>query len=328
MIAQPDTMPALAPLIISASRATDIPAFHGAWFMARLRAGFCRWRNPFNHCQQRRISFERTRLFVFWSKNPAPFQPHFAEISATGRQFYVQYTLNDYEKEGLEPHLPALHRRLDDFRRLAEHIGPQRVIWRVDPLIVGGGLTLECLLDRLDRLGRVLSPWTEKLVFSFVDMYRRTAVGLHRLNPAYRAPTEAEMRQLAAGIAHLNNGWPHRLALATCAEALDLRDMGIHKNACIDADLIRRLCPQDALIQQELAPCRQASLLPGMVPAPAPRRDSGQRQACGCFPSKDIGAYGTCPHGCVYCYANPSPSVVRQAMQRCRHHPETREFLD
>ena len=219
-----------SPLVISASRATDIPAFHGEWFMARLQAGFCRRRNPFNSRQECLISFARTRVFVFWSKHPAPFLPHLAEIAATGRQFYFQYTLNAYEAEGLEPGLPSLCRRLETFKRLADTIGPQRVIWRCDPLIVGGGLSTDTLLERVDRLGRELSPYTEKLVFSFVDMYRKTTAALHRLDPAYRAPTVDEMRELARGIATLNAGWPHRLELATCAEGIDLSALGIHKN--------------------------------------------------------------------------------------------------
>ena len=141
--------------------------------MARLRAGFCRKRNPFNSRQESLISFARTRVFVFWSKHPGPFLPHLAEIAATGRQFYFQYTLNAYEAEGLEPGLPSLCRRLETFKRLADTIGPQRVIWRCDPLIVGGRLGTDALLERIDRLGRELSPYTEKLVFSFVTCTAR-----------------------------------------------------------------------------------------------------------------------------------------------------------
>lgn len=296
--------------------------------MARLRAGFCRRRNPFNSRQESLISFARTRVFVFWSKHPAPFLPHLAEIAATGRQFYFQYTLNAYEAEGLEPGLPSLYRRLETFKRLADAIGPQRVIWRYDPLIVGGRLSTDVLLERLDRLGRELSPYTEKLVFSFVDMYRKTAAALHRLDPAYRALTADEMRELARGIADLNAGWPHRLELATCAEGIDLNALGIHKNKCIDDVLIRSLCPQDALVQAELAPRRQLSLLPGMATAANAPKDTGQRTACGCIPSKDIGAYDSCPHSCVYCYANRSEQAVRANLQRCRQQqPEMRESL-
>lgn len=322
-----DHQPPHSPLVISASRATDIPAFHGDWFMARLRAGFCRRRNPFNSRQESVISFARTRVFVFWSKHPAPFVPHLAEIAATGRQFYFQHTLNDYEAEGLEPGLPSLRHRLDGFKRLADALGPQRVVWRCDPLILGGGLSVERLLERLDRLGRELAPYTEKLVFSFVDMYRKTAAALRRLDPGYRAPTADEMRALARGITALNQGWPHRLELATCAEGLDLSALGIRKNRCIDAALIRRLCPQDELVQAGLAPRRQLSLLPGLAAAPSVPRDRGQRPDCGCMPSKDIGAYDTCPHFCVYCYANRSEQAVRANLQRCRQHPGEREGL-
>ena len=55
---------------------------------------------------------------------------------------------------------------------------------------------------------------------------------------------------------------------------------------------------------------------------------SGQRTACGCIPSKDIGAYDSCPHFCVYCYANRSEQAVRANLLRCRQQqPEARESL-
>lgn len=123
-------LPLHSPLVISASRATDIPAFHGEWFMARLRAGFCRRRNPFNSRQESLISFARTRVFVFWSKHPAPFLPHLAEIAATGRQFYFQYTLNAYEAEGLGPACPpcaAVWRRSSGWRTASARSGSSGV---------------------------------------------------------------------------------------------------------------------------------------------------------------------------------------------------------
>ncbi len=314
------------PLVISASRATDIPAFHGKWFMGRLRAGFCRRRNPCNSRQESLISFAKTRVFVFWTKHPAAFLPCLPEIEASGRQFYFQYTLNDYVAERLEPRLPSLSHRLDTFRRLSDIVGPQRVIWRYDPLILGPQLSVNTLLERVDCLGRLLSPYTEKLVFSFVDMYRKTRHALRRLDPDLRAPSEAEMSALARGLAGLNASWSHRLTLAACAEELDMRPLGIVKNSCIDAALITRLCPCDAAIQKFLTPRpRQSALVPTKDAAGA--RDKGQRMACGCIPSRDIGAYDTCPHGCVYCYANQSEKKVLDNMTLCRRSPEERESL-
>ena len=324
-------LPAVSPLIVSASRATDLPAFHADWFMERLRAGYCLRRNPCNSRQVSAIALDTARVFVFWSKNPRPLLPHLREIAGRGHAFYFQFTLNDYAAEGLEPHVPPLAERIDTFCRLADSIGPERVVWRFDPLILGGGLSVPRLLDRIDALGRRLAPYTEKLVFSFLDMYRKTVNALRRHDPSLRAPTPDEQRELAAGLRQLADGWPRRLQPASCAETIDLRALGIAHNACVDGELIRRLCPRDAEVQRLCGPPSapvQGSLLPltgtNAPQGASPPRDGSQRTACRCLPSRDIGAYSTCLHGCLYCYANDSPAVVRA---RLAHLAPGRELL-
>jgi hypothetical protein len=42
------TVEGIAPVIISASRATDISDFYPDWFMHRLRAGYVRWISRIN----------------------------------------------------------------------------------------------------------------------------------------------------------------------------------------------------------------------------------------------------------------------------------------
>lgn len=323
--------PTVSPLVVSASRATDIPAFHADWFMERLRAGYCLRRNPCNSRQVSAIALDTARVFVFWSKDPRPFLPHLREIAGRGHAFYFQFTLNDYAAEGLEPHVPPLAQRLDTFCRLADSVGPERVVWRFDPLILGGGLSVPRLLDRIDALGRRLASYTEKLVFSFLDMYRKTANALRRHDPSLRAPTPDEQRELAAGLRQLADGWPRRLQPASCAETIDLRALGIAHNACVDGELVRRLCPRDAEVQRLCGPPPapvQCSLLPltgaSTTQDATTPRDSSQRTACRCLPSRDIGAYSTCLHGCLYCYANQSEAVVRE---RLAHLTPGRELL-
>lgn len=309
---------AIAPAVISASRATDIPAFHAQWFMSRVRAGYCLWQNPFNPGQQQYISFEKCAAVVFWSKDPRPLLPHLAEIEARGLQFYFQYTLNDYEREGLEPGLPALEQRVAAFLELSERIGRHRVIWRFDPILLGAGLGVADILERLRALAERLAPHTEKLVFSFLDMYRKTRRHLKSLDPRYRPPDVEEARQLAEGIARINAGLSRPLTLAACAETMDLRRFGVAQNSCIDARLLCRLCPEDAEIQRMYAgtaPQEQVSLFSApKAPSARSPKDSGQRPACGCAPAKDIGRYNTCPHLCAYCYANSSRAEVLRTM--------------
>ena len=66
------------PVIVSASRSTDIPAFYADWFMERLKSGYVKWFNPFNGLPLY-VGFRKTRLIVFWPKNPAPMLAHLVD---------------------------------------------------------------------------------------------------------------------------------------------------------------------------------------------------------------------------------------------------------
>jgi len=293
-----ETVEAVAPVIVSASRATDIPAFHAEWFMARLRAGYAPWRNPFNPRQSQYVSFRKTRAVVFWSKNPAPLLPHLSEIDALGINYYFQFTLNDYEPDGLEPGLPPLAGRVETFRQLAGRIGPERVVWRFDPLALTERLTAEALLERIERLAEALRGCTRKLVISFADIERYRAVQrrLSRHSAGAREFTPEETASFAARLVERNERWG--LELAACAEEVELP--GIARNRCIDDRLLSSCFGDDAELMDFLG---VDPLFPGEASSRAALKDRGQRRACGCIVSKDIGEYGTCGHGCLYCYA-------------------------
>ncbi len=136
---------AMAPTILSVSRATDIPAFYTQWFFNRLAKGYCRWRNPFNGTDNY-VSFRNVRFIVFWSKNPAPFIPYLPILKEKGISCYFQYTLNDYEREWLEPNVPLLSERIRTFRKLSSILGKSGVVWRFDPMILSDKMSIEDLL--------------------------------------------------------------------------------------------------------------------------------------------------------------------------------------
>ena len=295
----------ILPVILSASRSTDIPAFYADWFVGRLREGWCGWVNPFNQ-QKYRVSFDKVRMIVFWSKNPKPMLERLDEVDSLGfRQYYFQFTLNDYVSEGLEPNVPLVAERIDTFRRLADKIGKERVVWRFDPLMLMGNISIGVLLERIGKIGRQLKGYTEKLVFSFIDIasYRKVQRNLAGLG--CREFSGEEQVKFAEGLSELNRELG--LELATCGELADLSAYGIKHNKCVDDELMMRMFHDDAELMDFIG--AEYDMLNGWQINKS-KKDKGQRKACGCIVSKDIGAYNTCPHLCRYCYANFSDELV------------------
>lgn len=284
---------ALAPMIVSASRSTDIPAFFSPWFFNRLDEGYCVWRNPYNG-KDSYVSFANTRFIVFWSKNPAPMLPLLPRLKDKGIGFYVQHTLNDYEHEGLELNVPKLDARIDTFKKFVDGYGFGSVVWRFDPLILTDKIGIQELLEKIQRIASEMNGYTEKLVFSFADIagYKKVGVNLRNAGINYREWTESEMLEFATGLKDMNLN----MQLATCSEKIDLSQYGIEHNHCIDPELISRLAPDDPILQMWLF---------------GATKDGGQRKACGCILSKDIGQYNTCTHGCLYCYATNTPASLK-----------------
>ena len=322
------------PEIVSASRSTDIPAFYADWFFHRLKVGYSAWTNPFNGVKSY-VSYQNTRFIVFWSKNPQPLLNHLDDLKERNIGCYIQYTLNDYERDRLEQGVPPIGQRIDTFKRLVDKLGIGHVIWRFDPLILTDDISIDTLLSKIESIGDQLQGYTEKLVFSYADIlgYRKVKANLEKIRIPYHEWTEPQMLEFAGRLAELNKKWGY--TLATWGEKVDLQQFGIQRNHCIDYDLIVRLAHDDerlmdfigAMIKKrgydlfgepEPLPA-SAILLPGDRYA---MKDSGQRDACGCLRSKDIGEYNTCPHRCEYCYANTSKD---EALSNWKRHIENKE---
>ena len=319
---------AVAPVIISASRSTDIPAFYAQWFINRLEEGYCVWYNPFNK-KPMYISFKNTKAIVFWTKNPKPILPYLKELDARGIHYYFQVTLNDYVNEGFEPNVPSVEQRVKTFKQLSDMVGKEKVIWRFDPLIVTPEITPRTLLAKVWKVGNMLKGYTDKLVFSFVDVlaYRKVQSNLIKEigcftkdNVESSELTQSQKTEIVDGLVKLRDIWKEQgwnISLATCAEDLDLEQYGIEHNRCIDGELMKKLFSDD----EDFIYYLNTGYLPerdmfGQLSKPHKikdakgMKDKGQRKVCGCMISKDIGMYNTCKHFCVYCYANTSKECV------------------
>ena len=273
-------------MIISASRRTDIPSYYSDWFFARLKEGYVCTRNPMNYHQVSRISLAEDVVdgIVFWTKNPVPMLDKLTSLD--GYPYYFQFTLNSYGKD-MEAGIPGKKDVIvPAFQKLSRIIGPERVIWRYDPIILTPAYTVEYHIHSFERLAKQLSGYTNKCVISFFDMYRH-------LGPISRSmrflPLDTEqIYELAGRFADIAR--KYNLTLETCAEAIDLSLFGIRHGPCIDGDLLERIIGHPLSLS----------------------KDKNQREECGCMTSIDIGMYDSCVNGCMYCYANHSLGAVRK----------------
>jgi hypothetical protein len=267
-------------MIVSASYRTDIPAFHAAWFLARLEAGFAEVRNPYGGPPYR-VSLRPPEVagFVFWTRNIKPLIPDLAEVGARA-PFMVQFTITVYPR-ALEPHVIDTGAALAQVRALREKCGPRAVVWRYDPILVSSLTPVEAHRSSFGKLAAALRGSVDEVAVSFADLYRKSARNLalaaHRHGFTWRDPDPEEKRALITELAAI--AAEHRMRLTLCTEP-ELAGTGAEPARCIDAERLSEIAGR-----------------------PLREREKGNRPGCLCTESRDIGAYDTCAQGCAYCYA-------------------------
>lgn len=272
-------------MILSVSRRTDVPNYYSDWFMNRVKEGFLYVRNPMNAHQISRIDLspDVVDCIVFWTKNPANLMEYLECLKDYA--YYFQFTLTGYGKD-IEPNLPNKRQELiSTFQTLSGKIGKEKVIWRYDPILMSGRYTMDYHLKAFEEIARSLTGYTEKVVISFIDLYAKIQRNMKELG--VRQLTTDEMIRMAAQMVQIAS--TYNLVVESCAEQIDLSNVGVQHGSCIDKRLIEKLLG-----------CK---LVGG--------KDKNQREACGCLESVEVGAYNTCLNGCKYCYANFNDEKVK-----------------
>ena len=273
--------------IISVSRRTDIPAYYAKWFRERLELGYAYYMNPMS--QQpvyADLSPDAVRAFVFWTRNPKPLFEHLDYIdNRFNKRHYMHFTINGLPKE-LEERNPRVEFAIESAKYLSDRYGDHYVQWRFDPIIMSSITPEEYILSQFEYIARNLSGYVKRCYFSFVDLYKKTERNIKSVSEKYdiefydytllkKMNLTKELKQ----IADRNN-----ISLYACAEDNLLTDTGVIKAHCVDHDLIELVSGNEFK-----------------------NKEMPSRQECGCIESRDIGYYDSCPHGCVYCYANMDP---------------------
>lgn len=288
-------------MIISASRRTDIPAFYSEWFSERIKERFLLVRNPFNAHQIKRISLSREDVsaIVFWTRNPRNIMNFLPVLDRLGFNYYFQYTITGYPRI-FEKSVPSPQQAITTFTQLSELIGPGRVVWRYDPILLSSTLTIDEHKRLFSKIAKLLAGKTHRSVISFADFYQKTARNLSQIpNEEYRDLIEKKelLYELAAFMA--KEAESNGMSITSCAELVDISSVGVNHGKCID----------EKILYEEFGLNLSS------------KKDSGQREACGCIKSVDIGEYNTCMHGCSYCYATFNEKAVTS--NRNKHDPKS-----
>lgn len=276
-------------MFLNISGRTDIAAYYADWLMQRIREGYVLSRNPLfpDKVYRYRLTPDVVDCLIFCTKNPAPMLPYLSELKARGFGVFFYVTITSYGAD-LEPRVPEYHQMMKAFQQLSRLLGKKCVCWRYDPVLLTERYTVAHHLRAFAEMTAELAPYTDRCIFSFVQLYQKLAVTF----PTLRAVSAADKKVLLTGMSRIAS--QSGLCLQTCGDGNDYTAYGIQRSGCITAPILEKA------LGKKLKALRLKPTRPG----------------CGCLPSNDIGAYDTCPHGCRYCYATKDPALALRNYQQ------------
>jgi len=279
-------------MIINTGCRTDIPAYFSEWFFNRIKDGYVYVRNPYykNQVIKYKLTPDVVDCLAFCTKNPGPMLSRIHEIDAFSQFWFV--TITPYGKE-IEPNVPDKEKVMEDLKKLSNTIGAEKIGWRYDPIFTTSKYTLNNHIDNFEKMASKLVGYTHDCVISFIDLYEKTK----RNFPGVKAVTEEEQHIIAKEFVRI--GKKYNIKIKTCVEGQELSKYGVDCSGCMTKPVIERVIGVKLKIRQK----------------------KSTRGSCNCLLGNDIGAYNTCGHGCVYCYANYDQKTVADNMKL--HNPNS-----
>ena len=270
-------------MILNTGSRTDIPAFYSDWFYNRIREGYVLVRNPYNPTQITKylLKPEVIDALVFCTKNPIPMLDRLSLLSAF--DIFWSVTITPYGKE-IEPLVPPKEQVISSFQQLSALVGSNRMSWRYDPIFITEQYSVSYHIEQFHQMAEALSGYTEQCVVSFIDLYEKTKRNFHGI----RSVTDREQETLIAAFSEIAG--KNRLQIHLCCENAKLVRENVDAKGCMTKEVL-----------EEALGCR----------LDVPKKKMA-RQECSCLLGADIGAYNTCPHGCLYCYANYDKETVER----------------
>ena len=276
--------------VISASRRTDLVAFFPDWLAEGIRTEKAVVLGPSGRVYSIDLCPESIHSFVLWSKS---FENLIANVSGLQDglckydQLYFHFTITGLGGTPIEREVPSPEAALRQLESLLALAGrPERISLRFDPVVYW--LDKDEVKTNLrffeELAGRAAELGIRNIRFSFAQWYGKSKRRAEKLGFPYVDRTLEEKRNDAVYLSTVARA--HGLNLYVCSQDFLADVPGIHPSACIDGRLLQECHPEGAPVSLT--------------------KDKTQRRECRCTESVDIGSYTqTCPHSCVYCYANP-----------------------
>lgn len=276
-------------MIINTGGRTDTVQYYSEWLLKRFSEGYVLSRNPLfpNKVTRYELTPDKVDCVVFCSKNYKPILPRLREITDKFNT-YFHYTITAYGKD-IEPGVPDIDESMNTLIQLSEIVGKQRIAWRYDPVLLTENYTINRHFETFERMSEKLSPYIDRCIFSFVEMYKKLETNM----PELMMMSENDMNILAKGLGE--TAQKYGIFIQTCGTNGDFSRYRIHSSGCMTLDI---LGGANGVAFKNL-------------------KHKGTRQGCHCIESRDIGAYDTCMNGCKYCYANKNP---RKAFENYKLH--------
>ena len=279
-------------MILNTGSRTDIPAYYSDWFYNRIAAGYVYVRNPYYPSQITKylLSPEVIDVMVFCTKNPAPMLDRLSLLSCFDTFWFV--TITPYGQD-IEPHVPPAEQVILSFKQLSELVTSARMSWRYDPILITDRYSIDYHIEQFARMAKLLSGYTSQCVVSFIDLYEKTKRNFHGV----RNVTDKEQEILISAFSTIAKD--NKLQIHLCCENAGLVRENVDADGCMSQTVLEK-----ALDCKLHVPKKKAA-----------------RSECSCLLGADIGAYNTCGHGCLYCYANYDRKTVEKNM--CLHNPSS-----
>lgn len=280
-------------MILNTGGRTDTVQYYSEWLLNRFREGYVLSRNPLfpNVINRIELSPDTIDVVVFCSKDYAPILDRLHEISDRFKCYY-HYTITAYDTD-IEPNVPSIEQSVETLKQLSAQVGKEKVAWRYDPVLLTEKYTIEKHFETFDYMARELSPYVDRCIFSFVEMYKKLAVNMPELQPI----SNDNKLLLVKGLGAIAK--QYGLYLQTCASKDDYLQFGVHHSGCMTTEIFSRALGLNFKHQAH----------------------KGNRIGCACMESRGLGDYNSCPNGCRYCYANKDHAKAAENYRR--HNPKS-----